>query len=669
MAEELAAANVNRSYSLAGTSIAIFTFILIFMYPRFASGEIGAVPLQATLGVMGVATFSFVFASFSYYCSAVGRFDDAGRARHSRRGDRSWLLGYTLLFLVPSLILFSVRLRVVGAAWLVLWLAYLVLVVRYFPRLQTPRQDLSGGGSAMHRSLAVALACAALSSCHAGRIPAADALASDTTVTPAALEAHLQVLGHDSLEGRGTGTRGYDRAVRYVIAQFQRLGLEAAGTQGFLQPVRLRRGTVREAGLTIQGPSGRRELQEGRDFVGIPHLSHAAAEVTAPVVFVGFGVTASGRGHDDYRGVDARGKIVAVLTGAPAAFPATERAHYSTTREKAGNAERHGAVGMLIVRGPDFPVPWGRQVEQARAGTMRWLETDGTPHGVYPALRAVAMVSDSAAAVFREAGSVTATIRVSSDYADLESPNVAALLRGSDPRLRDEVVVVTAHLDHLGIGAPVDGDSIYNGVWDNASGIAAMLEVARAAAARPERPRRSLLFLAVTAEERGLLGSDYFAEHPTVPIERIVADVNLDGLSIFYPLREIVAHGAAHSTLEAAALRAAARLGIEIAPDPIPQEVIFIRSDQYSFVLRGVPSIFFVPGFGSAPGVDGRALFQQWLTTWYHRPSDDLGRPRDLEAGAAHANLALLVALDVANAEERPAWKPGDFFGERFGRR
>jgi Zn-dependent M28 family amino/carboxypeptidase len=298
---------------------------------------------------------------------------------------------------------------------------------------------------------------------------------------------------------------------------------------------------------------------------------------------------------------------------------------------------------------------------------MRWLETDGTPHGVYPALRAVAMVSDSAAAVFREAGSVTATIRVSSDYADLESPNVAALLRGSDPRLRDEVVVVTAHLDHLGIGAPVDGDSIYNGVWDNASGIAAMLEVARAAAARPERPRRSLLFLAVTAEERGLLGSDYFAEHPTVPIERIVADVNLDGLSIFYPLREIVAHGAAHSTLEAAALRAAARLGIEIAPDPIPQEVIFIRSDQYSFVRRGVPSVFPFMGMRSDSGVDAAARFKNWLATRYHLPQDDVGQPMDLEAGARQAQLEFLVGLEIANADERPAWKAGDFFGRTFG--
>ena len=545
----------------------------------------------------------------------------------------------------------------------------------------------------MRRSFLPAVACAAvLSACTAttGQLPESRATVEPSAITPSGLEAHLQVLGHDSLEGRGTGTRGYDRAARYVVRQFERVGLEPAGTRGYLQPVRLRRARTRDASLAIEDQRGRRELVPVRDFIGIPHLVHADAEARAPVVFVGFGVTAPDRGHDDYRGVDARGKIVAVLTGGPPSFPATERAHYSTTREKAGNAARHGAVGMLIVRTRESSQPWIRQLRQARNGSMRWLDADGSPYGVFPGNRAVAALSDSGAmklfanapqpysAVLEAAarGSaaafdlpLTASLRVSTTHEEIESPNVAALLRGSDPVLQREVVVVTAHLDHLGIGEPMSGDSVYNGVWDNASGTAAMLEIARAIAASSQRPRRSVLFLAVTAEEMGLLGSDYFAEHPTVPIERIVANVNLDGLSIFYPLREVVAHGAAHSTLEATAQRAAERLGLAVVPDPIPAEVVFVRSDQYSFVLRGVPSIFYFTGLRSAPGVDAPAIFQEWFTQRYHTPFDDLTQPRDLEAGASHAMLALLTTLDIANAAERPAWKAGDFFGRTFGRR
>jgi Zn-dependent M28 family amino/carboxypeptidase len=250
----------------------------------------------------------------------------------------------------------------------------------------------------------------------------------------------------------------------------------------------------------------------------------------------------------------------------------------------------------------------------------------------------------------------------------MESPNVAGLLRGSDPRIRDEVVVFTAHLDHLGIGEPVNGDSIYNGALDNASGSAALLEVARAFARLPKPPRRSVLFLAVTAEEKGLLGSDYFAEYPTVPSERIVANLNLDVLAMLYPLRQVVPMGAEHSTLEATVKRAASQMGIELGPDPFPEEVFFVRSDQYSFVRRGVPSLFLFWGFKSDSGVDAAARFREWGRTRYHTPQDDLSQPMDLEAGARHAQINFLVGLDVANADGRPAWKPGDFFGRTFGR-
>jgi len=509
-------------------------------------------------------------------------------------------------------------------------------------------------------------------------------------VSAAALEAHLRFLADDLLEGRGTGTRGHDIAARYVVAHFARLGLKPAGTQAYLQPVPLRQARVVQSTIVLDGAAGRRALVFERDYVPIPDFLRPRLEVTAPLVLAAFGVTAPERGYDDYRDIDARGKIAVLLTGGPPSFPPAERAHFANWRTKYENAVRHGAVGVLTVRTRDQTFPWDRLVRQWRAGQMRWLDPRGEPGDAFPNLRGGALLSDAGAeALFQgaprshaevlaaaEKGTPPAfdlpsraTIRTVSAHQRLESPNVAALLPGSDPRLRDEVVVFTAHLDHLGVGQPVAGDSIYNGALDNASGSAALLEIARAFAELPQPPRRSVLFLAVTGEEMGLLGSDYFAEHPTIPMEQIVANLNLDGLAIIYPLRELVPLGAEHSTLDATVKRAADQLGIELGPDPFPQEVFFVRSDQYSFVRRGVPSLFVFMGLRSDSGVDAPARFREWLATRYHTPQDDLGQPMVIEGGARQAQLNLLVGLAVANADERPAWKAGDFFGERFGRR
>jgi hypothetical protein len=509
-------------------------------------------------------------------------------------------------------------------------------------------------------------------------------------VSPARLEEHIRYLASDRLAGRGPGTPGYDSAAGYVARQFADLGLEPAGTNGYLQPVPIRRARAIEgSSMLLVGRSGRRALVPYRDYIPLPNFLAPRAEVTAPLVFAGFGVTAPEHGYDDYRDVDASGKVVVLLTGAPRSFAPAERAHYAATRVKRENAVGRGAVGTLIVRTRDQSYPWDRLVRQLRAGDMRWLDRNGAPAEVWPAMQGVATLSDSAAAdLFEEAPQslsevltaaeagtppafelpVRATLRTVSEHQQFESPNVAGILRGSDARLRDEAVVFTAHLDHLGVGEPVQGDSIYNGALDNASGVAGLLEVARAFVTLPRAPRRSVLFLAVTGEESGLLGSDYFAEHPTVPIERIVANVNLDGLALLYPLRELVAFGADHSTLDSTVARAARRLGIALAPDPFPQEVFFVRSDQYSFVRRGVPSLFPFMGLRSDSGVDAPARFKEWFATRYHTPQDDLGQPMDFESGARQAQLVFLVGVEIANADERPAWKKGDFFERTFGR-
>jgi hypothetical protein len=510
-------------------------------------------------------------------------------------------------------------------------------------------------------------------------------------VSPARLEEHIRYLASDRLAGRGTGMPGYDSAARYVAKHFAALGLDSAGTEGYFQPVPFRRSrAVEGSSLVLIGRSGRRALTPYRDYVPGPSFVSPRAEVTAPLVFAGFGATAPDRGYDDYRGVDPKGKIVVLLTGGPPSFPPAERAHYATTRVKRENAVSRGAVGILAVRTRDQTFPWDRLVRQSRAGDMRWLDRNGAPADVSPALRGAAILSDGAAAYLFEAAPqslsevltaaeagkppafdlpVRASLRTVSVHDRLVSPNVAGLLHGSDSRLRDEVVVYTAHLDHLGVGEPVQGDSIYNGALDNASGSAAMLEVARAFTSLAKPPRRSVLFLAVTGEEEGLLGSDYFTEHPTVPMERIVANVNLDGLAILYPFRELVAFGAEHSTLDSTVARVAKRLDVTIAPDPFPQEVFFVRSDQYSFVRRGVPSLFPFMGMRSDSGVDAPARFKEWLATRYHTPQDDLGQPMDLQSGARNAQLEFLVGLEIANADDRPAWKKGDFFERTFGRK
>jgi hypothetical protein len=510
-------------------------------------------------------------------------------------------------------------------------------------------------------------------------------------VSSARLEEHIRYLASDRLAGRAPGTPGYDSAARYVAEHFAALGLDSAGTEGYFQPVPFRHArAVEGTSLVLTGRSGRRALMAYRDYVPFPNFIAPREEVTAPLVFAGFGVTATERGYDDYRGVDAKGKIVVLLTGAPSSFPPAERAHYASGRMKRENAVRRGAVGMLVVRTRDQSFPWDRLVRQSRRGNLRWLDRNGEPADVSPALRGSGTLSDSAARQLfegapqplaevlaaAEAGKppafdlpVRATLRTVSVHDRIESPNVAGLLRGSDPRLRDEVVVYTAHLDHLGIGEPVQGDSVYNGALDNASGSAALLEVARAFTARREAPRRPVPFLAVTAEEEGLLGSDYFAEYPTVPLERIVANVNIDGLAILYPFREMIAFGADHSTLDSTVARVARGMGVTLAPDPFPQEAFFIRSDQYSFVRRGVPALFPFMGLRSDSGVDAPARFKEWLATRYHLPQDDVDQPMDLESGARNAQLEFLVGLEIANANERPAWKEGDFFGRTFVKR
>ncbi|MBZ5707266.1 MAG: M28 family peptidase [Acidobacteriia bacterium] len=508
-------------------------------------------------------------------------------------------------------------------------------------------------------------------------------------IRPEGIRAHMEFLADDLLEGRGTGTRGFQLAANYVRAQFEAMGLKPAGVNGsYFQTVRFRQmELVRDqSSLTVKRNGSAQTLTMDRDYLmrGHPLLTDATAE--APVVFVGYGVTAPQFNYDDYAGVDVRGKIVLALYGAPPRFPSAPGAHYSSGEQKLRNAAAHGAIGVLIVWSgkQEERVPFPNLVRFFRGLGLHWLDEKGMPNDAEPAIRGYAWISSSAATAMFESGpkpwkdalqaaqdnqpqafplSVSVSMHTVTRHSELQSPNIAAILPGSDAQLKNEYVVFSAHLDHLGLGVPVNGDNIYNGAADNASGTAALLEIARAFSDMPKPPRRSLLFLAVTGEEEGLLGSDYYAHYPTVPISQIAANVNMDEVSFLYDFKDIVPLGGEHSSLEAIVDDVARHMGLEVSPDPVPEEVYFIRSDQYSFVKQGVPAVYVGEGYQTVdPKLDGRKLQMEWEATRYHMPSDDMNQPLDFNAAAKCTRVDFAVGYEIAQQGERPRWNAGDFF-------
>ena len=552
--------------------------------------------------------------------------------------------------------------------------------------------------------LCVALS-VALSACTTTKPPAAEQpLTLDSPAMTAALasvdrtriERHMRTLADDGMEGRGPGTAGYESALRYVETVARENGLAPAGENGtFRQRVPLRNSVVVESGssLAVRGASGKTPLVYGKDYLlSADPLREQVGIDDAPVVFVGYGVSAPALGYDDYGPApDVKGKVVAYISGAPAKLPSNERAYYSSPAVKEAAALSRGAIGTIAFSAPDDPrFRWEVSVATGKQGGYAWVDAQGKPNRGDAALRGAASLNHSGvkalfagapkntAEVFAAAAASTpqafelatrVSMKTQSTHRDVESANVVARVEGSDATLKNEHVVYVAHVDHFGRGVAMNGDDIYNGAHDNASGVAIVLEVARAWASLPKKPRRSALFLFVTAEERGLLGSDYFARHPTVPAEGIVADLTLDMPFMFHPLLDIVPYGAQHSTLSVPVTRAAEKLKIGIATDPIPEQALFIRSDHYSFVRQGVPSLFIKSGFTTGdPARDGSAINAAYRRDVYHKPNDDMSQPFDFEAGAAHARLNFLTGWQVAQEPARPSWNQGDFFGGLFGR-
>jgi Zn-dependent M28 family amino/carboxypeptidase len=517
------------------------------------------------------------------------------------------------------------------------------------------------------------------------------------SIRPEAIRADMRFLSDDLLEGRRTGTHGYELAAQYVASRFKELGLEPAGDNGgYFQSVPFRASHVEAAQTSMRWTiSGQQTpLAFAQDFIAASDPTRPETSVDAPVVFVGYGITSPELHYDNYEGIDAKGKIVAMIYGAPPSFESSMRAHYSSGLTKRAIAVAHGAVGYVTLYDPALEGMYSFQhrVGDMTAPDLYWLDPKGHANDQFPALRAVGILSVNASRKFLEAcghkpdeifaaakaGTLKGfdtparfQIHVSTKSEDIHSPNIAAKLAGSDPTLGNEYVAFTAHLDHMGVGVPVNGDKIYHGTLDNASGSAALLEIARAMAGLNPRPRRSILLVSVTGEEEGLLGADYFAHYPTVPKSAIVADVNMDEDIMLWPLEDIVAYGAEHSSLGRIANEAGERLGLSISPDQQPEQVIFIRSDQYAFVKQGIPAMLTTAGDKSTnPAIDPHKIEQAWKAKIYHSPQDNMSQPGlDFEAGAKFARFNFLCGYLIAQQTARPTWNPKDFFGEHYARK
>jgi Zn-dependent M28 family amino/carboxypeptidase len=445
--------------------------------------------------------------------------------------------------------------------------------------------------------------------------------------------------------------------------------------------------------LSLKSSQGDVTLNYPKQFLTYPNPLEETTQMAGKLVFVGYGIIAPELQHNDYQDIDVEGKVVVTLSGKPKSFPSEEGAHFGSSREKFRHASENGAVGFITISTPTAEKvrPYQNLLNFLHTPTVRWLDKDGNPSGVYPQIKGSAYFSkETAELVFEDAELKLAEIYAmlekdespkgfdlplsiqlasTSTHSSISSPNVAAILEGSDPSLKNEYVVYSAHSDHIGFAKTVKKDKINNGAMDNATGTSVLMETARLFSQLNERPKRSILFLAVTGEEKGLLGSDYYAQNPTVPEGAMVANVNLDMPILTYEFADVIAFGANHSDMKNSVTKAAEKIGLELSPDPMPEQALFTRSDHYSFVKQGIPSVFLVPGFKSAdPEIDGSKQFSQFLKTNYHKPGDDFSQNFNWKAATKFSEVNYHIGLTLANQAQRSSWNKGDFFGDTFSK-
>jgi Zn-dependent M28 family amino/carboxypeptidase len=492
---------------------------------------------------------------------------------------------------------------------------------------------------------------------------------------------HVKVLADDKLEGRDTGSKGEKAAQEYAVEQFKSAGLEPAGSNGYYQPVKFisRQIIEKECSLTLVRGAKREPLALGEDAI-ISTRVPPAPGVSAPLVFAGYGLRVPERNYNDFNGLDVKDKIVVIISGSPAEIPGPLASHYQSQAERWKTLREVGAIGMITIFNPSsMDIPWSRISLNRAHPTMdldypEFNETEGAKLSAYmnPASADKLLTgsghsfADLAALAkdrkplptFALNASLQAKTKVESTK--IESANLVGRLPGTDPNLKNEYVVLSAHIDHVGVGEPINGDRIYNGAMDNGAGSALVLDMAASFKKNPESTRRSILFLLVTGEEKGLLGSKYFAAHPTVPPQSIVADVNVDMFLPIVPLKVLTVLGLDDSNLGDRVRAIAMSEDVKVQPDPEPLRNSFIRSDQYNFIRHGVPSIIMSVGF--EPGSPEQKTFKDWLTQRYHAPSDDVNQPVDLAAAGKYEDIVRRLLVNVSNERLRPQWKTGSFF-------
>lgn len=499
---------------------------------------------------------------------------------------------------------------------------------------------------------------------------------------------HIEYLADDRMRGRETGSPQHRLAAEYVARMFRKAGLRPGGEDGFFQPVSFtgRRIVEDRSSVSLIRNGVEEKLTLGEDLTINVRVANAST-TEARLIFAGYGLSIPSHNHDDFAGVDLAGKIVVVMPGGPRGILGPVISHAQAQRW--ADLRKRGAVGILSVSSPRGDIPWSRSSLARLNPQMTLTDTAldqttgqklngtinpgfaekffaGSGHAAASLMEA-ALKGDSLPR-FDLPAAIRATIAV--DSWQVESQNVIGILPGAKRSgksdLSNQYVVLSAHLDHLGVGAPIRGDSIFNGAMDNASGIATLIELARAATNSGKRNARSLIFIAVTGEEKGLLGSGYFAHHPTVPAPSIVANINTDMFLPIIPLRALLVNGLEESDLAADARRAAASVGIEVITDPEPERNAFIRSDQYSFIKRGIPALSLKTGF--VKGSPEHETIKRWRAERYHAPSDDLGQPVNFQAAADFNRLYLRIVEEVANRPTRPRWNSDSYFAPRLSR-
>ena len=503
------------------------------------------------------------------------------------------------------------------------------------------------------------------------------------------IRSHIAYLADDKLKGRLPGTEGYQMAVDYVIDQYKKIGLTPGGDNGgFTQKLLIRKSVVdnSSAVAVLKDKFGNTDsLTFLKDFAPAPHPINKNAAAEGQLVFAGYGVEIPG-GYSDYKGIDVKGKIVVLIAGAPDGLHSTVTAHFSNGGNKMTVAYEKGAIGVVMYSPQNRPSTNPNPTLQSNT-TINPEKTTAFSRGFVGNLNvAVNAATPFMRRLFMNSGKnmqqvladikkgksssfefgYSLSVSYSTTHNDIESYNVIGLIPGADKILKNEYVVHSAHLDHVGIGRAVDGDSIYNGAHDNASGVASLLEIARVYKSSGAKPKRSILIVMVTAEEMGLLGSSYFAANPTVPKASIVADVNTDMPTVIAPLLSVVPLGAEHSSLMNNVKFAADFLGLEVEKDPEPNENRFVRSDQYSFVMNGIPALHIKYGTKTnIPGFDLVAFVKQWRAKYYHQAADGMNGIFNFAAAKTYVQLNFLISYSIAQTTVRPTWNEGDLFSKK----